>query len=63
MDDLLDSEEETVVRVRQLSDIIFMQDDAPCHRNAEMTSFLAEKEIKVISWSAQSSDLNLIENL
>ena len=49
VNDLLGSEEETVVRVRQLSDITFMQDGASCHRNAEMTSFLAEKKIKMIS--------------
>jgi hypothetical protein len=63
VDDLLGSEEETAVRVRQLSDITFMHDGAACHRDAEATSFLAEEEFKVMSWSAQSPDLNPIENI
>ena len=63
VDDLLGSEEGTAVCLRQLSDVAFMHDGAPCHRNAQMIPFLAEEEIKVMLWSAQSPDLNSIEPL
>jgi hypothetical protein len=63
VDDLLGSEEGTVVLLRQLGDVTFMHDGAPCHRNGEVTSFLAEEGIKVMSWPAQSLDLDPIENL
>jgi hypothetical protein len=43
--------------------ISFMASKAEPHRGAEVTCFLAEEEIQVMMWPAQSSKLNLIENL
>jgi len=31
-----------------------MQDGAPCHKTDDVKQFLAEEEIKVMSWLAQS---------
>jgi len=63
-DDVLGSnwDEDTII-VRQPGDLLFMQDGAPCHKTRDVMDFLAEEDIPVIPWPAQSPDLNPIENL
>jgi hypothetical protein len=63
VDDLLGPEDEDTIRVRQVDDLTFMHDGAPCHRTLDVTEFLAEEEIKTMVWPAQSPDLNPIENI
>ena len=48
------TEDDDIIRVRAVDDFILMQDNALCHRSAEVVEFLAEEEIKVMSWLAQS---------
>ena len=43
--------------------VIFMQDNAPCHKARSVADFFAEKNISVLEWPPQSPDLNPIENL
>ena len=62
-DDILGAVDEDTIVVRDPDDLIFMQDGAPCHRTIDVADFLVEEEIKVMSWPAQSPDLNPIENV
>lgn len=41
----------------------FMQDNAPCHRDKAVLSFLASHDIETIDWPPYSPDLNPIENV
>jgi len=41
----------------------FMQDNAPCHTARLVKDFLAQENVPVLPWPAQSPDLNPIENL
>jgi len=41
---------------------IFMHDGPPCHRAKIVTDFLKTKNIKLLEWPGNSSDLNPIEN-
>jgi transposase len=43
--------------------MVFMQDNAPCHKALIVTQFFDENNIKTLDWSAQSPDINPIENL
>ena len=45
------------------SSMVFMQDNAPCHKSNIVKRFLAEKNIETLDWPPQSPDLNPIENL
>ncbi|GLV40835.1 hypothetical protein CBL_10010 [Carabus blaptoides fortunei] len=42
---------------------IFMHDSAPCHKARRVTAVLAEKNITVLPWPGNSSDINPVENM
>ena len=41
----------------------FMQDNAPCHTAKSVQTFLAEEDVTVMEWSAQSPGMNPIMNV
>ena len=43
--------------------MVFMQDNAPCHKAKVVMDFLAENNIETLRWPPQSPDMNPIENL
>ncbi len=43
--------------------MVFMQDNAPCHKAKVVMDFLAENNIETLNWPPQSPDMNPIENL
>ena len=43
--------------------MVFMQDNAPCHKARIVMDFLDENNIETLPWPPQSPDLNPIENL
>lgn len=51
------------VRSMGIDDFIFQQDNDPKHTSRLAKEFFAENNIKLLSWPAQSSDMNPIENL
>ncbi|CAM1294989.1 Uncharacterised protein r2_g417 [Pycnogonum litorale] len=44
-------------------DFVFQDDNAPCHRENVVKDWFAAHNLKRLDWSAQSPDLNPIENL
>ena len=62
-DDILGAIDDDIIIVRHPDDLIFMQDNAPCHKIADVMGFLAEEDIQVMDWPPNSLDLNPIENL
>lgn len=42
---------------------IFQQDNASIHASKETTAWFSNKNVNIMKWPAQSSDLNPIENL
>lgn len=45
------------------SQIIFMQDNDPKHKARSVMKWLEEQEFSLLTWPAQSPDLNPIENI
>jgi transposase len=43
--------------------ILFTQDNAPCHKAKRVVTFLENNDIQTLNWPPQSPDLNPIENL
>ena len=43
--------------------MVFMQDNAPCHKAKVVTQFLARNNVETLPWPPQSPDMNPIENL
>ena len=43
--------------------MVFMQDNAPCHKARVIMDFLEEINIETLDWPPQSPDMNPIENL
>ena len=43
--------------------LIFMQDNAPCHSSKATREYLGSINLPIMPWSAQSPDLNPIENV
>jgi transposase len=44
-------------------DLIFAQDNAPCHKSKVAIKYFRENQIELLPWPAGSPDLNPIENL
>ena len=64
IDDLLTPPEDAdLIQVATENTLVFMQDNAPCHKSTEVLEFLAEHRVPVMEWPPQSLDLNPIENL
>ena len=43
--------------------VVFMQDNAPCHKSKAVIEFLRQENVTTLDWPPQSPDLNPIENL
>jgi len=43
--------------------MVFMQDNAPCHKARNVMDYFAENNIETLNWPPQSPDMNPIENL
>lgn len=42
---------------------LFQQDNAPCHKSRQSTTWFLENDVPVFEWPPQSPDLSPIENL
>lgn len=51
------------LRVSEVAEPMFMQNNAPCRTEKTVKQFLLAVNIDVVDWPAQRPDLNLIENL
>jgi hypothetical protein len=49
--------------IEDKSDLLFQQDNAPCHKAKKVTEWFQKSEIEVLPWPARSPDLNPIENI
>ena len=64
VDDLLQlPEDSNTIEVADENTLLFMYDNAPCHKTEEVCELPQENNIPVMVWSANSPDLNPIENL
>src|SRR5438876_60140 len=64
VDDLLQPPEGAdTIQVADKNTLLFMHDNAPCHKTEDVCELLRENNIPVMVWTANSPDLNPIENL
>jgi DDE superfamily endonuclease len=64
IDDLLEPPDDPeTIRVADQNTLLFMQDNAPCHKATSILEFLQENHVPIMEWPPQSPDLNPIENL
>ena len=64
VDDLLQLPEGMdMVEVADENTLLFMHDNAPCHKTEDIHDLLQENNIPVMTWPANSPNLNPIENL
>lgn len=50
------------LRGKGRKDIIFQQDNAPCHASKSSKAWFQEKKVPLLSWPPKSPDLSPIEN-
>ena len=64
IDDLLEQpSDQDTIRVADENMLVFMEDNAPCHRDHRVSKFLEERGIPIMDWPPQSPDLNPLENV
>ena len=56
-------EDSDTIQVADENTLLFMHDNAPCHKTEDVQRLLQENNIPVMTWPANSPDLNPIENL
>ena len=52
-----------ILRQQRDGQMLFMQDNAPCHKTRAVMAFLESNDVSVIDWPPSSPDMNPIENL
>ncbi len=55
--------EENLIEIEEIGEMIFQQDLSPCQRANKTLKYLADLEIKVLNWVANSPDMNPIEKV
>ena len=60
---LLESHVLSASNYSDVKDPIFVQNNVPCHKAKNVINSLKEKKVQLLDWSAQSPDLNSIENM
>ena len=58
---IIEIEDENILHVRVPNDLIFIQDDALCHKMNEAMEFLKKENLEVMQGSVQSFELNPVE--
>ena len=54
---------EVAPRMKNKTNMIFQQDNAPCHTAKRVTEYFHTENIQKINWPPNSPDLNIIENV